>query len=174
MHETEASMMAECTPKGVEIKIVRDLIRFHIEEQRMVHADNAERLLNEQSGGPVVTEDHAKALLAGEILHVETEASRVWPTFSLYKEGKQMFLDTIEEAIRDKETVATRVRERKEWRGEETRTGHLRTHTSIICVNKTGLVLRVERIRLQRCSTRTLREMIAPYIHISFHQHHAS
>ena len=62
----------------------------------------------------MVTEDHAKLLLAGKILHVEAEATRVWPMFSLYKEGRAMLMEKIEEAIRDKEAVVARVRERKD------------------------------------------------------------
>ena len=44
MNENDAAAMSECTPKGVEIKIMRDLVRFHIEEQRILHANRAEEV----------------------------------------------------------------------------------------------------------------------------------
>ncbi|GMI04318.1 hypothetical protein TrVE_jg9451 [Triparma verrucosa] len=114
MQDIDSSAMNECTPKGVEIKTMRFLIRTHLEEQRMMHTERAAAILLEQQSAPTVTEDHAKQLLAGTLLHVEAQVNRVWPVFSLFKGGKQRFFDQIEEAIRDKETVENRVRERKD------------------------------------------------------------
>jgi hypothetical protein len=66
----------------------------------------------------VVTEDHAKALLRGELLHVESNSSRLWPVFSLYKGGKQRFMELIEEAIKDKEVVQERIEAQKRYEWE--------------------------------------------------------
>ena len=48
MQDIDSSAMNECTPKGVEIKTMRFLIRTHLEEQRMMHTERAAAILLEQ------------------------------------------------------------------------------------------------------------------------------
>ena len=122
------STMVETTPKGVDLNTMRFLIRVHLEEERMHHTAHAADFLEEQRSAPLVNEDHARALLAGELLHVEANTERKWPVFPLFRgcrdwckgikngklaPGMQRFFMTIEEAIKDKEAVEQRVEERK-------------------------------------------------------------
>ena len=108
----------ESTNKGVELSTMKFLVRVHIEEQRMLYIQYAAKKLAEKSDAPVVTEDHAKALLRGDLLHVDSDTSRVWPHFMLFKGGKKRFLEVIEEAIKDKETVAERIESQKRYEWE--------------------------------------------------------
>jgi len=123
---TSTNTMVETTPKGVDLNTVRFLIRVHLEEERMLHSANTAKILSEQRAAPLVNEDHARALLAGELLHVEADTSGAWPVFPLFRGsrdwvkgvktkemGMMRFFESIEEAIKDKDTVAQRVEDRK-------------------------------------------------------------
>jgi hypothetical protein len=116
--EVEDRSFIETTAKGVEVPTMKFLVRVHLENQRAAYNSYAEKKLKEAHNAPVVTEDHAKALLRGDLLHVDSDNKREWPVFSLYKGGKAKFLEIIEEAIKDKEAVAERMEERRRYEWE--------------------------------------------------------
>ena len=82
----------------------------------MAYAKHAETELKKIADAPNVTEDHARALLAGTLLHVEVNSDRKWPVFSLYKNkaARMRLLETVEEAMKDPEGTEIRVREQRD------------------------------------------------------------
>jgi len=112
----DTNAIVELTPKGVPMEMMRYLVRWFLEEQRLEHAKGAEKLLKEVSEAPSITENHARALLAGTLLHVEVDNERKWPVFSLYKNkvARNKLLEFVEEAMKDPASVKLKVAEQKD------------------------------------------------------------
>lgn len=108
--------LLEQTPKGVPVELMRYLIRWFVEEQRMSYAAFAFGELKKSAEAPNVTEDHARALLAGTLLHVEVSNERKWPVFSLYKNkaARAKLFEVVEEAMKDQAGTVARVKLQKE------------------------------------------------------------
>ena len=90
--------------------------RWFLEEQRLIFTRHAENELKKIADAPNVTEDHARALLAGTLLHVEVSGDRKWPVFSLYKNkaSRTKLFEMVEEAMKDPEGTQARAHRQKE------------------------------------------------------------
>ena len=105
--------IVDTTSKGVDLRIMKYLVRVHLEERRYEHTKKVAKYFAAQDSAPQINADHARQLLAGNLLHVENVVVKKRPVFSLFKGYKQKFVEIIEEAIKDEKTVLARVEDRK-------------------------------------------------------------
>lgn len=95
-----------------DASLVKILCRMHIENERRIHNNKSAAAMNDiEKERPELNVEHAKMLLSGQSIPINTLVSskRHWPPFLLYSKGKRRLQKTVEEVLRDKNSVKARV-----------------------------------------------------------------